>query len=162
MCKIKGGASWPPFPMSNDRAENDKFNLERFVLAQRNTYVRALTEIKHGQKSSHWMWFIFPQLKGLGRSYESQLYGISGLDEARAYLSHKILGNRLKECVSSLLTVENQSAREIFGSVDEMKLRSSLTLFKVALTEPIFDEALSKFFDGKLDDATLKLLELHN
>ena len=146
--------------MSNDRAENDKFNLERFVLAQRNTYARALSEIKCGRKSSHWMWFIFPQMKGLGRSYESQLYGISGLEEAKAYLSREILGSRLKECVSSLLTVENRTAREIFGPVDEMKLRSSLTLFKFASAEPIFDEALGKFFDGKLDTETLKLLGL--
>jgi uncharacterized protein (DUF1810 family) len=136
--------------------------LERFVLAQRNTYARALSEIKRGQKSSHWMWFIFPQLKGLGRSYESRLYGISGLDEAEAYLSHEILGDRLNECVSTLLTVTDRTALEIFGSVDEMKLRSSLTLFKVASAEPIFDEALGKFFGGKLDSATLKLLGLHD
>jgi uncharacterized protein (DUF1810 family) len=148
--------------MSNDRAENDKFNLERFVLAQRNAYARALSEIKRGQKSSHWMWFIFPQLKGLGRSYESQLYGISGLDEAKAYLSHETLGSRLNECVSSLLTVEYRSALEIFGTVDEMKLRSSLTLFNVASAEPIVDEALGKFFGGKLDAATLKLLGLQD
>src|SRR5690349_16993411 len=120
------------FPMSNDRTENDKFNLERFVVAQRNTYARALSEIKQGRKSTHWMWFIFPQLKGLGRSYESELYGIGGLEEAEAYLSHQTLGNRLRECISGLLTVENRTALEIFGPVDEMKLRSSLTLFKIA------------------------------
>ena len=108
------------------------------------------------------MWFIFPQLKGLGRSYESQVYGISGLDEAKAYLSHETLGVRLKECVSSLLTVVNRSALEIFGSVDEMKLRSSLTLFKVASAEAIFDEALEKFFGGEPDTSTLKLLGLHD
>ena len=147
--------------MSIDRAQNDKFNLERFVLAQRNTYARALSEIKRGRKSSHWMWFIFPQLKGLGRSYESQFYGISGLDEAKAYLSHESLGSHLKECVSSLLTIENRTALEIFGSIDEMKLRSSLTLFKIASADPIFDEALGTFFDGRLDAATLKLFGLH-
>ena len=161
MCKIEGGAA-APFSMSNDRAKNDKFILERFVLAQRNNYARALTEIRRGRKSSHWMWFIFPQLKGLGRSYESQFYGLSSLNEANAYLSHETLGVRLKECVSSLLTVENRTAAQIFGPVDEMKLRSSLTLFKVASAQPIFDEALGKFFDRKLDTATLKLLGLYD
>jgi len=114
--KFKGGALVVPpfFGMPDVRTKNDPFNLERFVLAQRNTYSQALSEIARGRKTSHWMWFIFPQVKGLGRSYEAQLYGISGLDEARAYLSHEILGARLRECVSALLNVENRTALAIF------------------------------------------------
>ena len=148
----------PPFFIY--MTENDEFNLERFVLAQRNTYSRALSEIERGRKTSHWMWFIFPQVRGLGRSYESQLYGLDGLDEARAYLSHETLGSRLKECVTVLLRVENRTALEIFGSIDEMKLRSSLTLFEAASEEPVFGSALKKFFNRELDQKTLKILGL--
>ena len=126
---------------------DDPFDLNRFVNAQSNVYSRALSEIERGRKTSHWMWYIFPQVKGLGRSYESRLYAISGLEEARAYLSHEILGSRLRECVLTLLTLEYRTAVEICGAIDEMKLRSSLTLFRVASDEPIFDRALEKFFE---------------
>jgi uncharacterized protein (DUF1810 family) len=150
----------PPFSnyMTERQIQNDKFDLERFVLAQRNIYSRALSEIARGQKTSHWMWFIFPQVKGLGRSYEAQLYGISGLDEAKLYLSHEVLGDRLRKCVSALMHVEGRTALEIFGPIDEMKLRSSLTLFKTAADEQIFDAALQKHFGGQTDNLTLELL----
>ena len=144
--------------MTERQTQNDEFDLERFVLAQRNIYSQALSEMARGRKTSHWMWFIFPQVKGLGRSYESQLYGISGLNEAKAYLSHEILGKRLRESVSALLRVHNRTALEIFGSIDEMKLRSALTLFKAASNEQIFDDALEKFFSGQPDTVTLKIL----
>ena len=154
----------PPFSMSNRGPDSntEDFNLDRFVLAQRNIYSQALSEIVGGHKTSHWMWFIFPQVRGLGQSYESRLYGIVSLDEARAYLSHDILGHRLGECLSALLQYEKRSALEIFGPIDEMKLRSSLTLFKTASNEPIFDEALERYFCGKLDGRTLEILGLTN
>jgi uncharacterized protein (DUF1810 family) len=146
--------------MTERQTQSNDFNLERFVLAQRNTYSRALSEIAQGQKRTHWMWFIFPQVKGLGRSYESQLYGIGGLDEARAYLSDEVLGSRLRECVLALLRIEGRSALEIFGPIDEIKLRSSLTLFKAASDEQIFAKALGKYFEGQPDNKTLEILGL--
>lgn len=145
-------------PDQKTKSDRDDFNLERFVLAQRNVYSQVLSEIIRGRKTSHWMWFIFPQVKGLGRSYESQLYGIGDLSEARAYLAHDVLGNRLRECVSTLLRIENRTALEIFGPIDEMKLRSSLTLFNAASEEVIFDQAIAKYFNGQTDDLTLGIL----
>lgn len=145
-------------PDQKTKSVRDDFNLERFVLAQRNVYSLALSEIIRGRKTSHWMWFIFPQVKGLGRSYESQLYGIGDLSEARAYLAHDVLGNRLRECVSALLRIENRTALEIFGPIDEMKLRSSLTLFNAASEEAIFDQAIDRYFNGQTDDLTLGIL----
>lgn len=147
-----------PAPISDKGT--DPFNLERFVLAQRDTYSQALSEMVRGRKVTHWMWFIFPQVRGLGRSYESQYYGISSLDEARAYLSHAVLGDRLKQCVNALLNIEDSSAFAIFGPIDEMKLRSSLTLFRAASNEPVFDEAVKKFFNGVPDTKTLDILGL--
>ena len=145
-------------PDQKTKSDRDDFNLERFVLAQRNVYSQVLSEIIRGRKTSHWMWFIFPQVKGLGRSYESQLYGIGDLSEARAYLAHDVLGNRLRECVSALLRIENRTALEIFGPIDEMKLRSSLTLFNAASEEAIFDQAIDRYFNGQTDDLTLGIL----
>lgn len=145
-------------PDQKTKSDRDDFNLERFVLAQRNVYSQVLSEIIRGRKTSHWMWFIFPQVKGLGRSYESQLYGIGDLSEARAYLAHEVLGNRLRECVSALLRIENRTALEIFGPIDEMKLRSSLTLFNAASEEAIFDQAIDRYFNGQTDDLTLGIL----
>ena len=145
-------------PDQKTKSDRDDFNLERFVLAQRNVYSQVLSEIIRGRKTSHWMWFIFPQVKGLGRSYESQLYGIGDLSEARAYLAHDVLGNRLRECVSTLLRIENRTALEIFGPIDEMKLRSSLTLFNAASEEAIFDQAIDRYFNGQTDDLTLGIL----
>ena len=139
--------------------KDDQFDLERFVVAQQNIYPRAIAEIETGQKVSHWMWFIYPQLRGLGRSYKSQFYGISSLAEARAYLSHEILGTRLRQCVSALLNLNGRTAFEIFGEVDEKKLSSSLTLFRMASNEAIFTEALDKYFGGQNDESTLVILE---
>jgi uncharacterized protein (DUF1810 family) len=136
----------------------DPFNLDRFVQAQLGTYSQALAEIQRGEKRSHWMWFIFPQLTGLGRSYESQFYGISGLDEARYYLTHDILGSRLRDCVSTLLELQHLTARQIFGPTDEMKLRSSMTLFETVSDELVFKDALEKYFGGGRDELTLEIL----
>jgi uncharacterized protein (DUF1810 family) len=137
------------------------FELERYVVAQDagGTYGRALAELRAGQKRSHWMWFVFPQLAGLGRSPLAQRYGISSLDEARAYLAHPVLGPRLLEASGALLAVPDRSAEEILGGVDALKLCSSMTLFGRAdpgRTE--FREVIRRFFDGQADEVTLRLL----
>ena len=138
---------------------NREMGLERFVLAQQNCYQTALEEIRSGLKRSHWMWFIFPQLKGLGRSTMSNYYGIDGMDEAVLYLGHPLLGARLREICSALVLVEGRSSLEIFGSVDNAKLRSSMTLFAHATAENrVFLDVLDKYFDGKYDQKTLRLL----
>ena len=134
-------------------------SLERFVRAQEGVYPRALAELKAGKKQSHWMWFIFPQVAGLGHSAMAQMYAIASLDEARAYLAHPVLGPRLRECCEAVLAVEGKSAHDIFGSPDDLKFRSSLTLFAQAMPdEPLFQDLLMKFFGGKPDLATLELL----
>jgi uncharacterized protein (DUF1810 family) len=138
----------------------DPFQLSRFVSAQDGVYEDALREIREGRKCGHWMWFIFPQLDGLGRSPMAQHYAIQNLAEARAYLEHPVLGPRLRECARALLDVKGRSAAHIFGSPDDLKLRSSLTLFARAAGNPsIFEEALVAFFDGVPDARTLALLE---
>ena len=139
---------------------SDAFDLDRFVRAQAQVYEDALDEILDGRKTSHWMWFVFPQLAGLGRSEIAQRYAIRGLDEARAYLAHPLLGERLRECTQALLRVEGRSAHDIFGSPDDMKLHSSLTLFSL-VAEPgsAFERALGRYFGGVPDQATLRLLQ---
>ena len=139
---------------------SDAFDLDRFVRAQAQVYDDALDEILDGRKTSHWMWFVFPQLAGLGRSETAQRYAIRGLDEAHAYLAHPLLGERLRECTQALLRLEGRSAHEIFGSPDDMKLHSSLTLFSL-VAEPgsAFEKALGQYFDGVRDQATLRLLQ---
>jgi uncharacterized protein (DUF1810 family) len=140
---------------------SDPFDLERFVAAQdtAGTYERALGEIRRGRKSSHWMWFVFPQVAGLGRSAMSQRYAIGGLDEARAYLDHPVLGQRLVECATALATTSERSAVEIFGGVDAQKLRSSMTLFRrAAPNQPVFARVLDSYFDGEADLETERLL----
>lgn len=136
-------------------------SLQRFLEAQLNTYDTALCEIKSGRKLSHWMWFIFPQLKGLGRSCTAQFYGIEDFEEARLYLQHPILGKRLKEITSVLLTQPNSNAHAVFGSPDDLKLHSSLTLFAHVSEKEnsVFHEALTRFFEGKFDVNTLQLLQ---
>lgn len=127
--------------------------------AQEGVYEQALAEIQAGQKRSHWMWFIFPQMLGLGFSPMSQRYGIRSLDEARAYLEHPVLGARLKACFEALLTLQGRSAHQIFGSPDDWKLRSCATLF--ALVSPpnsVFHQVLEKYFDGNPDEKTLALI----
>jgi len=132
-------------------------SLERFVEAQATVYATALGEIRRGAKRSHWMWFIFPQLAGLGRSETARFFGIRSLDEARAYLAHPVLGARLRESVGALqdITDISISAQDVFGAVDAMKLRSSLTLFVEAGAGPLFTAALERWFGGARDEATL-------
>ncbi len=129
--------------------------LERFVMEQDRDYETVLAELRRGRKTSHWIWFIFPQIAGLGRSAMSQHFAIASLDEARAYLAHPVLGARLRECVGILLAIEVRSADEIFGPLDAMKVRSSMTLFhRAAPDEPEFRLVLERFYDGIADAAT--------
>lgn len=141
---------------------SDPFDLDRFVLAQAPVYDIALAELLGGRKLTHWMWFVFPQLRGLGHSSMAQRYGIDSLDEARAYLAHPVLGPRLRESVSAVLDSGETSLRTIFGSPDDMKFRSSMTLFSIAANgaEPRFDAALEKFCGGVRDERTLAALGL--
>ncbi len=138
---------------------NDPYHLQRFVDAQNPVFEEVCSELGGGRKESHWMWFVFPQLKGLGRSWMAEEFGISSLAEAEAYLQHAILGPRLRECTRLVNLVEGRSVEQIFGSVDSMKFRSSMTLFaQVALGNEIFVSALQKYFDGQGDRRTLELL----
>jgi uncharacterized protein (DUF1810 family) len=138
----------------------DPHNLERFVAAQRATYERALAEIETGRKTSHWIWYIFPQLHGLGFSALAKQYSIKSLEEARAYLAHPILGPRLVHCAGAALAVEGRTAREIFGSPDDLKLKSSATLFALAAgQDSVFHRVLDKYFGGESDAETLQLLK---
>ena len=140
-------------------ATTDAFNLERFVTAQRSTYDAVRSELRAGHKTSHWIWFIFPQLRGLGFSATAQRYGINSLDEARAYLAHPVLGARLDECTRLVLAIHGRSLNQILGSPDDLKFRSSMTLFALAAADGnVFVEALAKCCGGQQDAATLKLL----
>jgi uncharacterized protein (DUF1810 family) len=137
------------------------FDLDRFVAAQDQggTYEQALAELRRGRKTSHWMWFVFPQLAGLGQSPTSRHFAISGLPEARAYLAHPVLGPRLRECTTVVAGIGGRTAREVFGGVDAQKLRSSMTLFqRAAPDEPCFGDVLEAFFDGEPDPLTQRLL----
>jgi uncharacterized protein (DUF1810 family) len=137
---------------------SDPYNLRRFTDAQDRIYDAALAELHSGSKQGHWMWFIFPQLAGLGRSPTAQLFGIGSLDEARAYLEHPLLGPRLRRCVEALLPSKGRSAEQILGSIDAMKLRSSLTLFDRIEPRGIFAKALAAFYASEPDEQTLALL----
>jgi uncharacterized protein (DUF1810 family) len=138
---------------------SDPFNLQRFVDAQAPVYEHVVAELRAGSKRSHWMWFVFPQIAGLGRSETARYFAIFSRAEAAAYLAHPILGMRLRECCRLATQVDGRSAHDIFGSPDDMKLRSSLTLFAaVAPDEPIFAAALEKFFNGEADALTLARL----
>ena len=135
----------------------DPYDLQRFVAAQDSggTYQRAAAELRNGRKASHWMWFIFPQIAGLGYSPASQTYAISGLAEARAYLAHPVLGARLIECAAIVAGVSGRTAEQIFGEVDALKLRSSMTLFMHAAPgEPVFRQILERYFGALADPAT--------
>ena len=134
--------------------------LGRFLEAQEPCYADVLGELRRGRKTTHWMWFIFPQVVGLGSSAMSQRFAIGSLDEARAYLAHPVLGARLRECADLLLGTGERSAEEIFGRIDAMKLRSSMTLFAVAAPgERVFRDVLDRYFDGVEDAATTALLK---
>ena len=141
-------------------AQDDPFNLRRFVEAQGPTYDTALAEITAGAKQSHWMWFVFPQLKGLGRSSTAQYYGLVSIDEAKAYLAHILLGPRLHEITQAALDAPAPSLRALFGTPDDMKFRSSMTLFEKAAGDAgsIFDQVLNRWCSGERDRATLDLL----
>ena len=137
----------------------DPFDLERFVSAQSGSYARALDEIRAGRKRSHWIWFVFPQIRGLGLSPTSQHYGISGIDEARAYMSHPILGPRIVECAEALLALKGRTASAIMPYPDDLKLRSSMTLFeRVAGPGSVFSRVLEGYYQGHRDERTLELL----
>jgi uncharacterized protein (DUF1810 family) len=142
-----------------DANAGDPYDLGRFVQAQEGDYERALSEIKAGRKRTHWMWYIFPQYDGLALSSTSRLYSVKSLAEARAYLAHPVLGPRLIECAEAALRVEGRSALEVFGSPDDMKLRSCATLFAV-VSPPgsVFERLLDRYFGGERDDKTLRLV----
>lgn len=136
----------------------NNYNLNRFIEAQNRDYDTALAEIRAGKKVSHWMWYIFPQLKGLGRSSTSEYYGLSGIKEAQAYLSDPILKARLIEITDAVIAHKDKSAEEIFGGIDAKKLRSCMTLFSIAAPDiPVFDAVLEQFFNGVPDRNTLRL-----
>jgi uncharacterized protein (DUF1810 family) len=131
------------------------FDLERFVREQEHVYDSVLEELRRGRKTGHWIWFIFPQVAGLGSSAMSQRFAIASLDEARAYLAHPVLGARLRECAGIVLATRGRTAEEIFGSLDAMKVRSCMTLFhRAAPDEPVFEDVLDRHFGGAADEAT--------
>ena len=137
----------------------DIYSLNRFIEAQERAYLVALDEVKCGMKRSHWMWFIFPQLRGLGKSSMAYTYGIAGLDEARAYLAHPILSARLIEICEALLEQKTKKPKDIFGYVDAMKLRSSMTLFIiVSEDDSVFHKVLNQFYNGQMDERTIELI----
>jgi uncharacterized protein (DUF1810 family) len=136
------------------------FDLNRFISAQYEVYNRVLAELKSGAKRTHWMWFIFPQIEGLGRSTTAEYYAIKSVEEARDYLNNPLLGSRLSECTEAVLAIEGRSASDIFGYPDDLKLKSSMTLFaSVADSGSIFVRVLDKYFQGEQDARTLQLLE---
>ena len=148
---------------NNERQDDlqpaDPFNLQRFVDAQNRVYKQVCAELRRGRKESHWMWFVFPQIQGLGSSRTSRTYAISSAEEAEAYLSHPILGPRLRECTSVVNQIKGSSVNEIFGYPDDLKFHSSVTLFaEVAPDDRVFLAALRKYFGGQLDQATINLL----
>jgi uncharacterized protein (DUF1810 family) len=147
---------------SNDsHSKDDPYNLSRFLRAQEGDYERALSEVRSGRKRTHWMWYIFPQIDGLGFSSTAKHYSIKSAEETRAYLDHPILGPRLLECAEAVVAVEGRTAREIFGSPDDLKLRSCATLFAcVSPPGSVFDRLLGKYYGGGRDDKTLHLLGL--
>jgi uncharacterized protein (DUF1810 family) len=141
---------------SNDA---DPFDLQRFVDAQARVYGTVVAELRSGRKRSHWIWFVFPQLRGLGHSATAVRYGISSLDEARAYIAHQVLGPRLRECARLVAAIDGRSADDIFGWPDNLKVRSSMTLFAHATDDNSgFRAVLDKFYDGEEDPATVELL----
>ncbi len=135
------------------------YNLQRFLDAQQGDYEHALTEIRNGRKYSHWIWYIFPQLKGLGMSYNSQYYGISGKEEAEAYLAHPVLGERLREITSAFLQLKSKTAEEVFGSLDAMKVLSCMTLFNEVAPGDLFRQVIDQYYQGETDEMTKRMLD---
>lgn len=144
--------------MTHNKMEEDKYGLYRFIKAQDSDYQIALKELNEGRKRSHWMWYIFPQLKYLGHSYSSKYYGISGRGEAAAYLEDPVLGQRLREVSEAILNLPTDDAREVFGGIDSMKLRSSMTLFDAVAPDDVFARVLDKYFRSRRDQRTLSLI----
>ena len=138
---------------------NDRYDLNRFVSAQSSSYDCVLTELKQGKKMSHWMWYIFPQIEGLGHSSTAKLFSIKSKNEVKAYLAHPILGERLKNCTQLVNDIEGHTANGIFGHPDDLKFRSSMTLFAyIEGNSSIFERVLSKYYAGKPDELTLEIL----
>ncbi|OGB20775.1 MAG: calpastatin [Burkholderiales bacterium RIFCSPLOWO2_02_FULL_57_36] len=138
---------------------DDSYNLQRFVIAQQPVYANVLAELRAGLKQSHWMWFIFPQIRGLGHSPLAQKFAISTLDEAEAYLQHAVLGMRLRECSRLVADINGRTIQQIFGYPDDMKFHSSMTLFSLATQEnDVFKQCLNKYFSGEMDAGTLAQL----
>ena len=141
------------------KISNDPYNLNRFLQAQEHVYSNVLTELQSGHKKTHWMWFIFPQIEGLGHSATARLYAIKSLDEASHYLNHPVLGARLVECSEIVLGIQDRTITDIFGWPDDLKLKSSMTLFScVANSNPVFGKVLDRYFQGERDTRTVELL----
>ena len=159
--RVLRGATFSVRPLVRRVIEmHSEQDLERFVEAQDPVYGRVRAELAAGRKASHWMWFVFPQLRGLGRSETALFFGISSATEAAAYLAHPVLGGRLRECVELVLNVNDRTAHEIFGSPDDLKFRSSMTLFAaVSPADPLFQRALDRYFDGARDPLTVQKLQ---
>lgn len=138
---------------------HDDYNISRFIDAQEGIYPIALQELQGGRKRSHWMWYIFPQLKGLGHSYNSKFYGISGTEEASEYLEDQILGQRLREVSNAILNLPTDDAVEVFGGIDSRKLMSSMTLFDLVSPNDIFARVLDKYFNGQRDNRTVNIIQ---
>lgn len=150
--------------MANETTANNQnsFDLNRFVAAQENVYQTVISELNNGNKQSHWMWFIFPQIDGLGSSTTARFYAIKNMDEASAYLNHPILGKRLLECSSILLTIKDKSADDIFGFPDYVKLQSCMTLFSIVFPqEKLFKQVLSKYYEDQRDEKTIKIVSIN-
>ena len=143
---------------SSNSIIQDSFNLNRFVVAQDAVYDTVVSELSEGRKRSHWMWYIFPQLKHLGHSYNAKFYGISGWEEAKAYLANPILYARLRKVSEIILALPEDDAREVFGGIDAIKLRSSMTLFDLVAPNDIFSRVLEKYFNGKRDRRTIAIV----
>ena len=141
--------------------KEDQFNLNRFIEAQNDIYKQVLSELKNGKKQTHWMWFIFPQIDGLGRSPIAKYYAIKSEKEAKNYLAHALLGKRLQECTETILKIDGLTASQIFGFPDNEKLKSSMTLFSsISKQDSPFHQVLLKYFEGKSDNKTLEILQL--
>jgi uncharacterized protein (DUF1810 family) len=148
--------------MSKAMERRDGYDLERFVRAQEGVHEQACAELRAGRKRTHWMWFIFPQIKGLGSSEMAMRYAIASIEEAKAYLEHPVLGSRLRECTQTVLDVKGKTAEEIFGYPDNLKFHSSMTLFaqaaEISEEDLVFSQALDKYFEGKEDAETIERL----
>lgn len=142
--------------------KNDKYNINRFIEAQEDDYQIALKEIRNGRKESHWIWYIFPQLKDLGYSPTAKFFGISNIEEAKAYFDNEILRNRLLEITSELLNLKTTNISEVMGYPDDLKLKSSMTLFYLSTNNDLFKKVLDKYYDGETDDKTVAVISKNN